>query len=229
MLQRSYYYGLSPKEVPRQRPETKVANVGRPGRGQGKGEPCSRPHVPSQIDGRQIDGKSIRISALGPWRHLARTFEWASLPPPCLPAHSRVFLAQFLLVCRSRGQATLDGKTHDNIVQLPAYHQPTHSLTHSLTSTARAEQGRGGLDQDLDQELDWKEHHIAPPHITNITIAPTVVSCSKSCQAQRSPGPIPFPISCSPCKTLIIFDLTPTVRLRCLWGRVGGRCRRQES
>lgn len=48
-------------------------------------------------------------------------------------------------------------------------------LTLSLPSTARAEQGRGELDEDPDQELDWKEHHIAPPHNANITNAPTLV------------------------------------------------------
>lgn len=36
------------------------------------------------------------------------------------------------------------------------------------------------------------------------------------------PRPIPVPISCFPCKTMIIFDLTPTVRLRCLHGALVG-------
>lgn len=93
--------------------------------------------------------ESIRISALGPWRDLARVGG-----PPCPPAHLPTpgsLLAQFLLVCRSRGHATLDGKTHDSIVQLPA------------SSAARAEQGhsRAGPGTGLDlTDSSITSHHL---------------------------------------------------------------------
>lgn len=152
MLQRSYYYGLSPKEVPRQK--TKVAKVGRPGRGQGKGgrHAAARMCLPRLMGDRLMGNRlGSRLWALGgTWHGTHARSSGTPCLPACLPTPGSSSPSSCLSVDRGAKQLSTVKHMTTSCSFLPAIIR----LTLSLPSTARAEQGRGELDEDPDQELD---------------------------------------------------------------------------